>query len=96
MLKLKDLETYLMVKDYIEDKGVTAEEIIESMDCKKIPRKVSHDGITKKFYCLAFAARYMGVSLANLYCNHNNKRSTIVRRKGGTKVFEIEWSFIHI
>ena len=91
MLKYKDLETYLIVKDYIEDKGVMAEEIIESMDCEKIPIKVSHDGITEKFYSLVFAARYMGVSLANLHYNHNNKHSTIIGRKGGTKVFKIEW-----
>ena len=91
MLTLRDLETYLKVKDYMEEKDITAEEIIESMDCEKVPLNVSHDGITKKFYTLAFAARYMGVSLSTLRYAHSKKSSTVVRRKGGPNVFNLEW-----
>ena len=91
MVTLRDLETYLMVRDYIEKKDMTAEEIIESMDCEKVPLKVSHDGITKKFYSLAFAARYMGVPLATLYYVHSKNNDTVVRRKSGPKVFSVEW-----
>ena len=70
MLTLRDLETYLKVKDYMEENDISIEELIESLDCKKVPLKVSHDEITKKFYSLAFAARYMRVSLPALYYSY--------------------------
>ena len=91
MLTLRDLEAYLKVKDYMEENDISIEELIESLDCKKVPLEVSHDGITKKFYSLAFAARYMRVSLPTLYYSYSKKSSTVVRRKGGLKVFNIEW-----
>ena len=91
MVTLGDLETYLMVRDYIEKEDMTADKIIESMDCEKVPLKVSHDGITNRFYSLAFAARYMGVPLPTLYYTHSKKSITKFRRKGGPKVFNIEW-----
>ena len=90
-LTLRDLETYLKVKDYMEENDVSIEELIESLDWKKVPLKISHDGITKKFYSLAFAARYMKVSLPTLYYSYSKKSSTVVRRKGGPKVFNVEW-----
>ena len=85
MLTLRDLETYLMVKDYMEEKDINIEELIESMDCKKVPIAVTCDGVIKKFYSLAFAARYMGVSLPTVYYAYSKKSDTIVRRKGGPK-----------
>ena len=91
MLTLRDLETYLMVKDYMEENNTNMEEILESMSCKKVPIAVTCDGVTKKFYSLAFAARYMGVSLPTVYYSHSKKSDTIVRRKGGSKVFYIDW-----
>ena len=91
MVTLRDLETYLMIRDYIEKEDMMAEEIIESMDCGKVLLKVSHDGITKKFYSLASAVRYMGVSLATLHYVHSKKNDTVVRRKGRSKVFNIVW-----
>ena len=89
---LRHLETYLKVKDYMEENDISVEKLIESLDCKKVPlTKVSHDGITKKFYSLAFAAGYMRVSLPTLYYSYSKNSSTVVRRKGGPKVFNIEW-----
>ena len=35
MLTLRDLETYLRVKDDMEEKDITAEELIGSLDCKR-------------------------------------------------------------
>ena len=75
----------------MEENDISIDELIESMDCKKVPLKVSHDGRTKKFYSLAFAARYMRVSLPTLYYSYSKKSSPVVRRKGGHKVFSIEW-----
>ena len=37
MLTLRNLETYLMVKDYMEENGISIEELLESMNCKKVP-----------------------------------------------------------
>ena len=91
MLTLRDLETYLKVRDYMEENDITIDELIESMDCRKVPLKVSHDGRTKKFYSLAFAARYMGVSLATVYYAYSKTSNTIVKRRGGSKAFYIEW-----
>ena len=88
---LRDLETYLKVKDYMEENDISTEELIESLDCKKVPLKVSHDGITKKFYSLAFAPRYMRVSLPTLYYSYSKKSGTVVRRKDGPLVFKVEW-----
>ena len=87
MLTLRDLEIYLMVKDYIEENDISIEELLESMDCKKVPVTVMCDGVMKKFYFLSSAARYMGVSLPTVYYAHSKKSDTIVRRKDGRKVF---------
>ena len=59
MLTLRDLETYLMVKDYMEENDISIEELLESINCKKVPITVMCDGAMKKFYSLSFAARYM-------------------------------------
>ena len=91
MLTLRDLETYLMVRDYMEENNVNIEELIESMDCKKVPISVTCDGVTRKFYSLAFAAKYMGVPLPTVYYEYGKKGDMIVRRKGGRKVFYIYW-----
>ena len=91
MLKLRDLETYLKVKYCMEENDISTEELTESMDCKKVTVTVSHDGITKKFYSLAFAARYMRVSLATVYYSYSNKNNTVFRRKGKRKLFYVKW-----
>ena len=91
MITLRDLETYLMVKDYMEENNINIEKLLKSMSCKKVPITVTCDGVTTKFYSLAFAARYMGVPLPTAYYAHSKKSDTIVKRKGGVKVFFIDW-----
>ena len=49
MLTLRDLETYPMVKDFMEENDTNVEKLIESMNCKKIPVTITCDGVTKKF-----------------------------------------------
>ena len=80
-----------MVSDYMEENDISIEELLESMNCKKVVVTVMCDGVTKKFYSLSFAARYMGVSLPTVYYAHSKKSDTIVRRKDGTKVFYVRW-----
>ena len=48
-------ETCLMVKDFMEENDTNVKELIKSMICKKIPVTITCDGVTKKFYSLAFA-----------------------------------------
>ena len=43
MLTLGDLETYLMVKDFMEENDTNIEELIKSMNCKKVPVTVMCD-----------------------------------------------------
>ena len=91
MLTSRDLETYLMVKDYMEKNGIGIDEPLESMNSEKVSITVKSDEGTKKFYSLSFAARYMGVSLPTVYYAHSKKSDTIRRRKSGTKVFHVTW-----
>ena len=67
MSTLRDLETYLMVKDYMEKNGIGIDELLESMNSEKISITVKSNERTIKYYSLSFAARYMGVSLPTVY-----------------------------
>ena len=75
MLKLRDLETYLMVKDFMEENDTNIQQLIKSMNCEEIPVTITCDGVTKKFYSPSFAARYMGVPLPMIYYAHNIQNS---------------------
>ena len=92
MVTLKDLETYLKVKDYIEESNVTIEDLLKSLNDKLIPVTVDCDGVSKKFYSLASAASYMNVSLSTINYAYWKKRDTIRKMKGKTKVNYIKWS----
>ena len=91
MTMLKDLETYLRVKDYIEENDVTIEDLLRAFDDRITPVTVNCDGVSKKFYSLASVANYMGVSLATVNYAYSNRRDTIRKMKGRTKVFHVEW-----
>ena len=45
MTTLKDLETYLRVKDYIEENDVTTEDLLRSFDDRIVPVTVNCDGV---------------------------------------------------
>ena len=85
------LETYVMVKDYMYENGIQIDELLESMNFRKVCITVRCDGETEKFYSLPFAARYMGVSLPTIHYAHSKRSETMRRRKGGTKVFYVSW-----
>ena len=90
MSTLRDLETYLMVKDYMEENNTNMEEILESMSCKKVSIAVTCDGVMKKFYSLAFSAIEVYGSLIT-YRTLHKKSDMIVKRKGESKVFCTDW-----
>ena len=91
MTTLKDFEAYLRVRDYIVGNGLTFEDILKDFEDKIITMSVSCDEVTKKFYSLASAANYIGVSLVTVKYAYLNKRYTIRKMKGKTKVFHVEW-----
>ena len=89
MTTFKDFEAYLKVRDYMVGNDLTFEDILKDFDDRIITISVSCDEVTKKFYSLASAANYMGVSLATVKYAYSNKRDTIRKMKGRTKVFHV-------
>ena len=75
MPKFWDLEAYLRVKYYVEDNDVTIEDLMRSFNDKIVPVTVTCNGSSKKFYSLASAANYMGVSLLTMAYACYKKRS---------------------
>ena len=58
----------------------------------RTPLKVHSDDMEPKRYeCLSDAANDIKVSKQTLVYAHENNRPLITRRKGGAKVFYIEW-----
>ena len=91
MTTLKDFEAYFRVRDYMVGNDLTFEDILKDFDDRIITISVSCDGVTKKFYSIASAVNYMGVSLATAKYAYSNKRDTIRKMKGRTEVFHVEW-----
>ena len=92
MTTLKDFEAYFRVRDYMVGNDLTFEDILKDFDDRIIITiSVSCDEVTKKFYSLASAANYMGVSLATVKYAYSSKRDMMRKMKGKTKVFHVEW-----
>ena len=91
MTTLKDFEAYLRVRDYMERNDLTIEDLLRDFDDRIITITTSCDGVMKKFYSLASVANYMDVSLVTVKYAYSNKRDTIRKMKGRTKVFHVEW-----
>ena len=68
------------------------EDLLRSFDDKGIPVMVSRDGVSKKFYSLYSAAKYMDVSLANVKYSYSKGKDTVRKRKGDPKVSYLKWS----
>ena len=66
-------------------------DLYDSVGKGSIHLKVTADGVTEEFYTVADPARYMGVPLAMMHYANLKKNETIRRRKGGVKVFYIDW-----
>ena len=92
MATLKDLETYHRIKDYIEENNVIIEDLLRSFDDRVIPVTVGCNGVSKKFYSLASAANYMGISLSTVNYAYAKRRDTIRKMNRETKVYHIKWS----
>ena len=59
MIKVRDLNPYVKVSEYIEKNNVTLMDLYDLVGKGRIALKVTADGVTKEFYTLADADRYM-------------------------------------
>ena len=98
MVTLKEYEIYLKVKKFIEVEGCDEAGLIPRLinGVGIIPAYVpliieSEDMEPTKFYSLSAAARGCGVPKQTMVYAYRNRCTRIARRKGGSKVFRIEW-----
>ena len=95
MVTLKEYEIYLTVKKFIEAEGCDESSIIPRLIngvayISLIPIE-SEDMEPTKYYPLLAAAKGCGASKQTISYAYRNRNTRIVRRKGGFKVFRIEW-----
>ena len=98
MITLKEHEIYLKVKKFIET--------IDCDENNVIPRLINGVGIippyvpviiesddmeSTKYYSLSVAARGCELLKQTMFYAYRNRCMRIARRKGGSKVFRIEW-----
>ena len=98
MVTLKEYEIYLKVKKFIEAIDCEENDIIPKLinGVGIIPAYVpliieSNDIEPTKYYSLSAAARGCGILKQMINYAYRNKCTRIARRKGGYKVFRIEW-----
>ena len=97
MVTLKEYETYLKVKKFIETEGCDESSIIPRLINRVeiipayVPLIIEFDDMEPTKYYSLSAARDCGVSKQTIVYAYRNRKTRIVRRKGGFKVFRIEW-----
>ena len=98
MITLKEYKIYLKVKAFIETQDCDENKLIPKLVNRIgiIPAYVpliieSDDMEPTKYYSLSAAARDCGLLKQTIIYVYRNRCTRIVRRKGGTKEFRIEW-----
>ena len=98
MITLKEYEIYLKVKTFIKTIDCNESDIIPRLmnGVGIIPTYVpliteSDDMEPTKYYSLSAAARGCGLLKQMMVYAYRNRCMRIARRKGGSKVFRIEW-----
>ena len=98
MVTLKEYEIYLKVKKFIETEDCDESSLIPLLTngVGIIPAYVpliieSEDMEPTKYYSLSAAARDCRISQQTIAYAYRNRKTRIVRRKGGFKVFRTEW-----
>ena len=91
----KEFEAYLKVKEFMVkndyDETNLRKKIRDSRSAR-IPLIIRSDDMESKEYeRLKDAANDIKVSKETLICAYENRTTLITRRKGGVKVFYIEW-----
>ena len=99
MVTLKEYEIYLKVKKFIKTEGCNESALILLLTngVAYVPLIIeSNDMEPTKYYSLLAAAKGCGVSKQTIAYAYRNQKIRIVRRKGGFKVFKIEWLSIRL
>ena len=93
MLSSKDLESYIKVKEFMTMNNIKDIYAIAKMTGSELAPMIveSKNGESRKFYTLASASKFMGVSMSMMYYAYKNHRVRVNRRVGGYKTFCIEW-----
>ena len=94
MITPKEYEIYLKVKKFIESENCDEVDIIPRLinGANYVPLIIeSNDSEPIKYYSLSAAAKDCGVTKQTLDYAHTNRCNRMVRRKGGTKEFKIQW-----
>ena len=98
MITLKEYEIYLKVKKFIETIDCDENDIIPRLINgvgiipTYVPLIIESDGMgPTKYYSLSAAARECGLLKQTMVYAYRNRCTRIARRKGGSKVFRIEW-----
>ena len=94
MVTLKEYKIYLKVKKFIETEGCDEADLIPRLinGVAYVPLIIeSEDMEPTKYYSVSAAARDCGISKQTISYAYRNRKTRIVRRKGGFKVFRIEW-----
>ena len=98
MVTLKEYEIYLKVKKFIKSRNCDETDIIPRLinGVGIIPAYVpliieSDDMEPTKYYSLSAAAKGCGLLKQTIVYAYRSRCTRIVRRKGGTKEFRIEW-----
>ena len=98
MITLKEYEIYLKVKKFIETENCNENALIQKLTngIEIIPAYVpliieSNNIEPTQYYSLSAAARGCGILKQTIVYAYRNRCTRIARRKGGYKVFRIEW-----
>ena len=98
MVTLKEYEIYLKVKKFIETENCEENDIIPRLinGVGIVPPYVpliiqSNDVEPTKYYSLSAAVRGCGILKQTMVYAYRNRCTRIAKRKGGSKVFRIEW-----
>ena len=91
----KEFEVYLRVKEFIEKNNYDETDLrkkIRDRRPTRIPLIIRSDDMEpKKYERLTDVANDIKVPRETLIYAYENRRTLITRRKGGVKVFYIEW-----
>ena len=98
MVTLKQYEIYLKVKKFIETENWNENELIPKLVngigiiLAYVPLNIESDDMEPtKYYSLSAAARGCGLFKQTMVYAYRNRCTGIAKRKGGSKVFRIEW-----
>ena len=98
MITLKEYEIYLKVKKSIESKDCDENALIPKLMNEigiipaYVPLIIESDNMEPtKYYSLSTTARRCGIPKQMIVYAYRNGKMRIARRKGGSKVFHIEW-----